>query len=58
MSREYTLNGSNKKSPISGGRRAPLKLTYSETHRIGEKSRSFDGVTVVKFGVESKFRGW
>lgn len=46
MSREYALNGSNKKSPISGGRRAPLKLTYSETHRIGEKSRSFDSVTV------------
>ena len=39
MCREYTLNGSNRKSPISGGRNALIKLTDSEMHGIKEMSR-------------------
>ena len=43
MCREYTLNGSNRKSPISGGRNAPLKLTGLEMHGIKEMSRGILG---------------
>lgn len=53
MCREYTLIGSNKKSPISGGRNAPLKLTDSEMHEIKEMSRGNFGRIAPKRKAES-----
>lgn len=56
MCREYTLNDLNRKSPISGGRNAPLKLTGSKMHGIRRMSReNFRALPTHKIGQELEY---